>query len=298
MILTKLDPECTNEIIKDEAKMNIELFLETLQNEREFDEGSAFVIKAMKAASRGEPTFKIGGKTYKTKASREKGKKFFKNQNEAEGCSCEGGQHDVNEAGCSMNEAKKSKKYYGPRQYRARVGSPRAKELKKAADLYKQGDIEAAAAIRKNMEKKKREEPSFRPRKSQYTDKNENEMKMSESILDELLDEVIKEALKDSSTIEEAKRKKKRTHGGKKKSSSETALKNKAEDRNAPLGALRTVYEKGLGAYVSSGSRPGMTAQQWAMARVNSFLSGGKARKVDAAQWKQVQKFRKRSKKK
>jgi hypothetical protein len=71
------------------------------------------------------------------------------------------------------------------------------------------------------------------------------------------------------------------------------ALKKKAKASNAPLGALATVYRKGLGAYYSSGSRPGMTSHQWAMARVNSFLKGGKARQVDSAQWKQVQKFRK-----
>jgi len=34
------------------------------------------------------------------------------------------------------------------------------------------------------------------------------------------------------------------------------------------------------------------------MARVNSFLKGGKARQVDATQWKQVQKHRARKRKK
>ena len=33
---------------------------------------------------------------------------------------------------------------------------------------------------------------------------------------------------------------------------------------------LKREYIKGLGAFYSSGSRPGMTAHQWAMARVNS----------------------------
>jgi hypothetical protein len=72
------------------------------------------------------------------------------------------------------------------------------------------------------------------------------------------------------------------------------ALKAKAEKYNAPLGALSTVYRKGLGAFYSSGSRPGMNPHSWAMARVNSFLKGGKARQVDAAQWKSVQKHRKK----
>jgi hypothetical protein len=33
---------------------------------------------------------------------------------------------------------------------------------------------------------------------------------------------------------------------------------------------LKKEYIKGLGAFYSSGSRPGMTAHQWAMARVNA----------------------------
>jgi hypothetical protein len=33
---------------------------------------------------------------------------------------------------------------------------------------------------------------------------------------------------------------------------------------------LKREYIKGLGAYYSSGSRPGMTSHQWAMARVNA----------------------------
>ena len=72
-----------------------------------------------------------------------------------------------------------------------------------------------------------------------------------------------------------------------------TALKNKAEKSNAPLGALTTVYNKGLAAW-RTGHRPGASQAAWAMARVNSFLAGGPARKVDATQWKQVQKHRKK----
>ena len=41
------------------------------------------------------------------------------------------------------------------------------------------------------------------------------------------------------------------------------------------------VYNKGLAAY-RTGHRPGTTPNQWAMARVNSVLTGGKAAKDDA----------------
>jgi hypothetical protein len=75
------------------------------------------------------------------------------------------------------------------------------------------------------------------------------------------------------------------------------ALRNKAKLANAPLGALRTIYDKGLAAY-RTGHRPGVPQHAWAMARVNSVLTGGPARRVDAAQWKQIQDYRKTHKKK
>jgi transglutaminase/protease-like cytokinesis protein 3 len=46
---------------------------------------------------------------------------------------------------------------------------------------------------------------------------------------------------------------------------------------------LSKVYSRGLGAYYSSGSRPGVGAHQWAAGRVRSFATGrGGARKADA----------------
>ena len=77
-----------------------------------------------------------------------------------------------------------------------------------------------------------------------------------------------------------------------------TALKNKAKAANAPYSALKAIYLKGLGAAVSSGRRPGVSPNAWAMARVNSVLTGGKARQVDALQWAKIREFRKKRKKK
>jgi hypothetical protein len=74
------------------------------------------------------------------------------------------------------------------------------------------------------------------------------------------------------------------------------ALKNKAEKANAPLGALTTIYNKGLGAAASGGRRPGVSPSAWAMARVNSVLTGGKARQVDKKQWEQIQAYRRKNK--
>ena len=74
------------------------------------------------------------------------------------------------------------------------------------------------------------------------------------------------------------------------------ALKNKAKKANAPLSALRAIYNKGLAAW-RTGHRPGASQHAWGLARVNSVLTGGKARKVDAVQWKQIQKYRKKKRK-
>ena len=75
------------------------------------------------------------------------------------------------------------------------------------------------------------------------------------------------------------------------------ALQNKAEKSNVPLGVLTTVYRKGLAAW-KTGHRPGAGQHQWAMARVNSFLAGGPARRVDAPQWERVKAHRKKNRKK
>ena len=52
-------------------------------------------------------------------------------------------------------------------------------------------------------------------------------------------------------------------------------LKNKAEKSGMPYGILKKVYDRGMAAY-KTGHRPGTTAQQWAFARVNSFVTKSK----------------------
>lgn len=176
------------------------------------------------------------------------------------------------------SEAERSSDH--PKAYKAPRGTERDKNLKRAQAAYARGDKDLAISIRDRMEKtaqKDMEKKGIKPKKSKYTDGDMNESLMNE-MLDDLLNEVLDE--------------------GKLSAKTRTALKNKAEKSNVPLGALTAVYRKGMGAFYSSGSRPGMGAHQWAMARVNSFLKGGKARNVDKSQWKQVQKHRKKRKKK
>lgn len=112
-----------------------------------------------------------------------------------------------------------------------------------------------------------------------------NEEDMHESIIREFIRESLSIENKDDESLDEEKN----------SSNVETALRNKAKASNAPLGALRTIYNKGLAAW-RSGHRPGAGQHQWAMARVNSVLAGGPARKVDAAQWKIIQNHRKSKK--
>jgi len=67
----------------------------------------------------------------------------------------------------------------------------------------------------------------------------------------------------------------------------DTALKNKAEKTGVSVRILRAVYNRGLAAW-RTGHRPGVGQHQWAMGRVNSFLTGGPARKADEDLWKKA----------
>jgi len=51
-----------------------------------------------------------------------------------------------------------------------------------------------------------------------------------------------------------------------------TAVKNKANKTGMPYSILKKVYDRGMAAW-KGGHRPGATQQQWALARVNSFVT-------------------------
>lgn len=68
-------------------------------------------------------------------------------------------------------------------------------------------------------------------------------------------------------------------------------LQKKAEKSGIDYSVLRTVYSRGLETWTESVS---MTPQQWAFARVNSFISGGATTKEDDADlWESVQRNKK-----
>jgi len=53
---------------------------------------------------------------------------------------------------------------------------------------------------------------------------------------------------------------------------------------------MNKILDKGRGAYYSSGSRPNQTAESWALARLASVITGGKAREVDKDIWDKYKK--------
>lgn len=56
---------------------------------------------------------------------------------------------------------------------------------------------------------------------------------------------------------------------------SDTGLAAKAKKSGISIGTLRKVYNRGIAAW-NSGHRPGTTPQQWAFARVNSYITKGR----------------------
>ena len=72
-------------------------------------------------------------------------------------------------------------------------------------------------------------------------------------------------------------------------------LVNKSEQTGVPYSILKKSYDRGM-VHWKGGHRPGDTQQQWAFARVNSMLTGGKA---DPDLQKQIKKggYKKKKKK-
>ena len=74
-------------------------------------------------------------------------------------------------------------------------------------------------------------------------------------------------------------------------------LKAKAKrSKKYTYGQLARVYRRGQGAFLSSGSRPGVSMSQWAFGRVNSFMKGGHSQDNDIKRKKRGTKTKKRTK--
>jgi len=70
------------------------------------------------------------------------------------------------------------------------------------------------------------------------------------------------------------------------------ALKKKSKKTGVDMGTLRKIFNRGVAAW-RTGHRPGTNPTQWGLARVNSVLSGGPARKSDADLWSKRKKVAK-----
>jgi len=78
--------------------------------------------------------------------------------------------------------------------------------------------------------------------------------------------------------------------------SNDKGLKKKSKDSNIPYYILKQVYNRGMAAW-RTGHRPGVAQNQWAMGRVNSFITGsGGARKADSDLWTKAKKAKAKKK--
>ncbi len=160
--------------------------------------------------------------------------------------------------------------------YAAPEGSKRDKALDRARKAYQRGDVEAAARIRRNMEKKERNKKGYKNVKradtGMYTESKQiNELNelLNDMIEEQLLDEMLND-LEHRIDEKRKKKKKKKKKGGGLSAAVKKSLDKKADRRCLTRGSVYSEFRKGLAAYLSSGSRKGMSAHQWAHARVNS----------------------------
>ena len=84
-------------------------------------------------------------------------------------------------------------------------------------------------------------------------------------------------------TKKPAKKGAKKSASKKSGGSLESAIDKYSKSSGFSKAKLRKVAKRGMGAYYSSGSRPGQTPTSWAIGRVRSFATGkGGARKADS----------------
>jgi len=158
-------------------------------------------------------------------------------------------------------KSKRKKQVKHDPNYSAPEGSKRDKQLDKARRAYQRGDIPTAVRIRKNMEK-------IHMNESQKI--NELNEILNNMIEEQLLDEMLNDLEKHLDEKRKRKKKKKKKKGGGLSAAVKKSLDKKADRRCLTRGSVYSEFRKGLAAFLSSGSRKGMSAHQWAHARVNS----------------------------
>ncbi|MDB4337419.1 hypothetical protein OAA09_00215 [bacterium] len=201
-----------------------------------------------------------------------------------------------------IQESKKKKQVVHHKNYDAPEGSKRDADLDKARELYKKGNIKGAAKIRQKMEKKARSKPGYKSKRRPDSQKESLrfDIRLNDIIeevkLDNFLNSLFEKAkngdeLFESEDIIDEKRKRKSGKSPKGLSKAvKKSLDKKADKRCLTRGSVYSEFRKGLSAFLSSGSRKGMSAHQWAHARVNSANPSKK--------WASVKKRKKCPKKK
>jgi len=170
-------------------------------------------------------------------------------------------------------------------------GAPQKKKREKEIKSRAKKDTDDPSAYKPfSTDKDPKTGETIKTKPSKWNKKFEK--MFGESIEELVLEDINAEDLREfiAEAVIEEKRKKKEDKATK-------SLKNKSKKSGAPMGALRAIYNKGLAAW-RTGHRPGASQHAWAMARVNSVLAGGPARKVDAAQWEKIKKHRGKKRKK
>ena len=148
------------------------------------------------------------------------------------------------------------------------------KQLKKLNSVTKKAA--SGKFKKKDYEKEDRRRQAELP-DSKKIEKNpfSGKIAVGESMEQNELRKILREAI--LQMIDEKKKRKKKKKAKKKNLSKKTmeTLRKKAKASGYTAGSLAAEYRKGLGAFYTSGSRKGMGAHQWAMARVNSAIGKG-----------------------
>ena len=255
----------------------IRLYLQKNLKENKEVEESSFPYAAALAALAGKDKFEFGGKEHPVKMSKKKAKEI------------------VNEIESSLQEKnvkKEKQKASDQKQYAAGLSSKQKAKLDRETKKASQGNYTSKDYDR---EEKRRVKQGSSGIKSPLSKKDES---LNLEDLQKLLSEVYEEILDEKKKRRKKRKTKRKTKKkSKKKSARKTlskktkeTLRKKARSKGYTPGSVYTEYRKGLGAYYTSGSRKGMGAHQWAMARVNSALEGGKS-------WATVKKSKAKKKK-
>lgn len=149
-----------------------------------------------------------------------------------------------------------------PAQYKAPPGSKRAAQLDQTQD-----DLEQAEKLKNKDPKRSRELKQRAYNRRARMEENDATPESIETLRSLIID-VITEALS------------KKT---------KATLRKKAEERGLTPSSVEAEYKKGLAAWATSGSRPGVSQHAWAMARVNSA--------TPSKSWATVKKSKKKKKK-